>query len=621
MCGIGGIVLSAPAAPLRPPVEDMLRHLRHRGPDDAGTYLDPSGCAALCASRLAIRDLSARGHQPMRGPSGSVIAFNGELYNADSLRRELQSGGRTFAGNADTEVALAAYEQWGDAAWARLRGMFAIAVWDARARALVLARDPLAIKPLYIAHSHGRFVFASELRALVQGLGRPATLSGSALDSFLATGAVEEPHTILQGVSMLAPGSALRLQHGAATVTTFWSLGDAFAQRALATRPDIVRELRQRLENAVGSQLVSDAPLGVFLSGGIDSSALVGLAATAGSPPQTVSVVFGEREYTEAPYIDAVRRRWSTNHHEVELTAGDFLARLPAALQAMDQPSVDGLNTFVVSELARASGLTVALSGVGGDELFAGYELFRSGPRLERLRDRVPRLPAQLAALGGRLAYGRTDRGRKLGGWLAGEPSSAYVLQRELFDAPTRGALLRDAPDRHDSTARAVGVNEVSELELTHYMRNILLRDADVMSMRHGLEVRVPFLDQDVIEFVASVDPAHKLAGKRPKSLLIDAVADLLPAEVIRRKKMGFTLPFESWLRGELRDEVREHLLDPSVGGEIGAALQPDAVADVWRRFERGETSWSRPWAVYTAKVWGDRHLACGVQSPDDAGA
>jgi len=609
VCGIGGICVSSPAQ-LRPMAEDMLRHLRHRGPDDAGVHIDESGVTAVCAARLAIRDLSSRGHQPMGGPRGSVIAFNGELYNADELRRELQSAGRVFKGEADTEVALAAYEQWGEDAWVRLRGMFAIAVWDSRARALVLVRDPLGIKPLYVSHLAGRLVFASEVRALVRGLRRPPALSRDALCTFLATGAVEEPHVIVEGVRMLAPGTALRLQGGTVRESVFWSMESAFARRVRASRADVVVELRERLDAAVRSQLVADAPLGVFLSGGIDSSALVGLASTVADPPRTVSVVFGEKRYSEAPYIEAVRRRWSTEHHEVELTADDFLARLPDALGAMDQPTVDGVNTFVVSELARRSGLTVALSGLGGDELFAGYELFRTGPRLERLRDRVPRLPTQVAALGGRLAYGRSDRGRKLGGWLAGEPSSAYVLQRELFDAPTRVALLGAALGPAHPAPRALDVNAISQLELTCFMRNVLLRDADVMSMSHGLEVRVPFLDQEVVELVAGVAPEDKLVDGRHKPLLVDAVADLLPDLIVNRDKMGFTLPFENWLRGALRDEVRERLLDPSSGGEVGAALRPKAVADVWERFERGETSWSRPWALYTAKVWGDRHLA-----------
>src|SRR4051794_24670138 len=213
MCGIGGLVVSSPA-PLRACAEDILRHLRHRGPDGEGIHVDPSGVAALCAARLAIRDLSARGDQPMVGPSGAVIAFNGELYNAGTLRRELRCAGRVFAGDADTEVVLAAYERWGEEAWTRLRGMFAIAVWDPRSRALVLVRDPLGIKPLYVSDGGGRLVFASELRALVRGLGRPPALSAHALRSFLATGAVEEPHAIVAGVRMLAPGSALRLRDG-----------------------------------------------------------------------------------------------------------------------------------------------------------------------------------------------------------------------------------------------------------------------------------------------------------------------------------------------------------------------------------------------------------------------
>jgi len=282
-------------------------------------------------------------------------------------------------------------------------------------------------------------------------------------------------------------------------------------------------------------------------------------------------------------------------------------------LAAMDQPTMDGVNTYVVSGLARGLGLTVVLSGLGGDELFGGYELFETVPKLERLRARVP---AQVTALGARAArwrFGSGDRGRKLERWLGGQPLSAYALQRELFDPESIGRLTSGgAPEVREcfgSEEPARDVNAISKLELSTYMRNVLLRDSDVMSMAHGLELRVPLLDDEVVELVARVPAEHKVAQGRIKPLLVDAVRDLLPPSVHQRDKMGFTLPFESWLRGPMRAEVESRLADPDYGGGVASMLDSDSVRSIWEGFQRGETSWSRPWALYVLKAWGERHL------------
>lgn len=609
MCGIAGVVEESRDAAERAAAA-MLPHLRHRGPDDAGTEVAAAGdrALALCATRLAVRDVSPRGHQPMVGPTGSIVAFNGELYNAGELRERLAADGRAFRGGSDTEVVLAAFEAHGDRAWPMLRGMFGLAAWDPRAGALSLVRDPLGIKPLYYAATPRGPAFASEIRALLAA-GVSARLCPPALMTFLATGAVEEPLTIVEGVRMLPPGAFARWRGGELEIETYWSLDAAFERTEAMPREEAVGRVREALLAAVRRQLVSDVPLGVFLSGGLDSSSLVGLASAAGATPRTASVVFAEPGYSEAPYIRAVQERFATDHHAVELSAGDFLGSLPAALAAMDQPTMDAVNTFVVSRLARESaGLTVALSGLGGDELFAGYELFRTIPRLERMRARLPRLPGPLARAAGR-AYGTGDRGRKLAAWLAGRPGSAYEMHRELFGSDDRDGLLPGVADPGGRGVPTQDVNEISRLEIGHYMRNVLLRDADVMSMANSLEVRVPMIDQEVVELVARIPGRHKVQEGREKPLLADALEDLIPPAVRNRDKMGFTLPFENWLRGPLRDDVRGALLDPGVGGAVGAALDARAVEAVWERFERSETSWSRPWALYVAKLWGERHL------------
>jgi asparagine synthase (glutamine-hydrolysing) len=613
VCGIGGIATTRGAGELRPALERVLARLAHRGPDDEGVHLGERGPTrvAMCATRLAIRDLSPRGHQPMESrATGRTIVFNGELYNADDLRNELTATGRVFAGLSDTEVALAAYDEWGPAASARFRGMFALGLWDPGDESLLLVRDPLGIKPLYYECRPGRLAFASELRALAPAMEGPPRLSIAALDGYLAEGAPPEPHTMLEDVWMLAPGTALRFASGEARQSVFWSLDEQFAAQRLDIGAEEASErIRGELERAVREQLVADVPVGVFLSGGIDSSALVGLSATVDRPPTTTSVVFSEPEYSEARYIDAVARRWTTDHREVELSVSDFLARLPDALAAMDQPTVDGLNSFVVSGLARSAGLTVALSGLGGDELFAGYELFRTVPRLERFRRWSPRIPHRVGAPIVRARLGGGDRAAKLTRWLEGEPVSAYDLQREVLEPAMRARLLGEHVPRWDGQeGAAADANDVSRLELSRYMRNTLLRDADVMSMAHGLEVRVPLLDQGLVELLARIPPALKV-GAGAKPLLVRAVHDLLPEAVVDRPKMGFTFPFEDWLRGPLRDDVRSVLLDGEIGGEVGAALDAGAVRSIWERFERRETSWSRPWALYAAKRWGERHL------------
>ena len=617
MCGIGGIATTGEAVDLRSALEPVMQRLAHRGPDDEGIHVGAVGRTrvALCATRLAIRDRSPRGHQPMQGlHTGCTIAFNGEIYNADALRRDLVTAGREFAGSSDTEVALAAYEQWGRSACARLRGMFALAIWDPRDGSVLLARDPLGIKPLYYECRPRRLAFASELRSLLPIMDGPARLSVPALDGYLAEGAAPEPLTMLQDVSMLQPGTMLRFVAGQTQQEVFWSLDDQFAAERLdISLEEASRRIRAELERAVGEQLVSDVSIGVFLSGGIDSSALVGLSATVDRPPTTTSVIFAEPDYSEARYIDAVSRRWSTEHREIELGAGDFLGRLPAALDAMDQPTIDGLNSYVVSGLARSSGLTVALSGLGGDELFGGYELFRTIPRLERLRRHLPRIPYRVGSRLVRIGWGRGDRSSKLARWLAGERLSAYELQREVLDPALRADLLGDQrPARPEPDRAATDANDVSRLELSRYMRNTLLRDADVMSMAHGLEVRVPLLDQGLVELVARL-PAALKTGAGVKPLLVKSVRDLLPDTVVGRPKMGFTFPFEAWMRGPLRDEIRSVLLDAGAGGAVGAALDARAVQSVWERFERRETSWSRPWTLYVAKRWGQRQLQTGL--------
>jgi asparagine synthase (glutamine-hydrolysing) len=616
VCGIAGALTHLGQADAKLRLQAMVTALTHRGPDDHGIEMRQAGSvvAGLCATRLAIRDPSPRGHQPMVGPTGSILALNGEIYNARALRSSLESRRHSFHSESDTEVALRAYEEWGIGCVERLEGMFAIAVWDPRQESLLLARDRLGIKPLYYAQPNDReLLFASELRAILPHLGRPARVSECGVMSYLATGAVVEPETMIEGITMLPPGHLAAWQSDRLDVRRYWSLEEAFLGDVPHLTPKaMTQELRERLESAVSAQLVSDAPLAVFLSGGMDSSALVGLASrVTPHPPSTASIVFVEAAYSEAPHIYTVRTRFQTDHHEIALTGEDFLREIPAALGAMDQPTSDGVNTYVVSKLARQAGFTVVLSGLGGDELFGGYGHFRTIPRLEALRKWIPPPLTGPAAALGRLRYGDGDRSRKLARWLQGEVEDPLELQRELFEPDIRAELF---PSGQPASARQAQrrlddrINAISVGELEGYMLNVLLRDSDVMSMAHGLELRVPLLDERIVDFVARIPGCHKVTRGRNKPLLADAAADLLPPQVCSRKKGGFVLPFADWMRRPLRNEVEEKLLDEHYGGLVADLLDSEAVATTWRSYCGGTSTWHRPWALYVLKAWGEGH-------------
>jgi asparagine synthase (glutamine-hydrolysing) len=620
MCGIAGI-----AARLRPQDLDqraraMASTMAHRGPDDEGVALLESGRAyvVLAARRLAIQDCSSLGHQPMRSPAtGNALALNGEIYNVDALRSELRARGHAFVGHSDTEVALHAWDEWGERFVDHLRGMFAIAAWDARDPRLLLVRDRLGIKPLYIAQAGGRLAFASEVRTLLaSGLVDPAP-SALGIASYLSLGAVQDPLTLVDAIESLPPGHLAEWRDGRPLeVRRYWALEDAFGLRSTPpSRREAVERLRAMLEEATRMHLVSDVPLGVFLSGGIDSTAVTALvSAVSNQPPRSVSVVFPQQAYSEERYIRMVSERFGTRHESIELDDATVLDQVPDAVAAMDQPSSDGVNTHIVSRLARQAGLTVALSGLGGDELFGGYPSFADVPRLRTIRRALPGPLGALAA--GTLARlgSRSDRQQKLARWLADPAAtpSAYALRRELFGQREVDALTRQQTDALQRwqlpPTRERSSNDVSLLELSVYMRNVLLRDSDVMSMAHSLEIRVPLLDHVVVEYAASLPAAWKLRGRKPKPLLVDALADLLPDEVVYRPKMGFTLPFEDWLRGALKRDVENVLCDAAVGGAVAPLLDETAVRDVWRRFSNGQASWIRPWSLYVLKVWGEAH-------------
>ena len=634
MCGIVGILTRK----TRTPPEVLKRamcSLAHRGPDDSGTVLlqetQPEPLEiGLGHRRLAILDLSPLGHQPMHDPvTGNWIVFNGEIYNFRELRQELEDTGVEFKSHSDTEVILAAYRVWGQSCLTRLGGMFAFALWDASRKRLLLARDPMGIKPLYYHQTQQTFIFASEVRTLLATGLVPRKVDPTGVLSYLAFGSVSEPWTIVEGVKAVPPAHVLTVENGTVSSREYWNPLQS------AARPDsdsskhegaTVDQLPTLLRNAVLSHLVSDVPVGVFLSGGIDSSALVAVLSHNAARANTFSLVFKEEEFDEGQYSREIARRFHTEHHEIEISAQDALLALPAALSAMDQPTIDGINTYLVSAKTRAAGVKVALTGLGADEMFAGYSNFRRVPRMERFSKQFGRLPklARLPfAASLALVAGRGDRGRKLAELAAGHDAAArlhpYFLVRELFGAAERERLFpapnpaaaRQALDQalHETVAASQSldpVNRVSYLESSFYMRNTLLRDSDSMSMAHGLELRVPFLDRALVEACFRIPGNRKMQGAAPKSLLLASLGVELPTEIVNRPKRGFTLPFERWLRGEMREPLKTAL---RASGNSQASLNPAAVGDVWNRFLAGETSWSRPWSLFVLARWCEQNL------------
>ena len=634
MCGIVGIL----ARDIHLPVgvlERATRSLAHRGPDDSGTVIIretvPEAVeVGLGNRRLAVLDLSLLGHQPMQdSETGNWITYNGEIYNFREIRAKLEHEGVRFRSDSDTEVLLKAYGRWGERCLDELRGMFAFAVWDARRHWLFLARDPMGIKPLYYCSSGQYFLFASELRTLLGTGLMPRRLDPAGLLNYLTFGSLYDPVTMIEGISVLRPGHYLVWEKGSIREALYWDLApweekkrpiSRDAPASQAERRRVEEGIHATLGEAVRMQMVSDVPVCLFLSGGIDSSSLAGILCRGGAQINTFSIVFREADYSEAEYSRAVARAFGTDHQEILVSQNDALDAVPGALQAMDQPTIDGLNTYLIARQTRAAGIKVALSGLGGDELFAGYSSFQTVPRMERFARFWSYLPPvarrSLAAVFGLLAPD-TDQNRKLAALARanGGVPHPYFLSRMLFTLEQRDSLFRPRDPRAferasvsllESFSRAHNldpINRVSYLESRCYMLNTLLRDSDAMSMAHGLELRVPLLDHRLAEKLLALPGAWKLNDHTPKPLLVGALQGSLPDEIVHRRKRGFTLPFEHWLRDELRSGVEE-ALRRTPGGPLDSVLNRKAVWETWGDFQGGRTSWSRPWSLYVLERW-----------------
>lgn len=625
MCGICGLV-SAGAESTDEYLQRMNQMIVHRGPDADGAVV--AGRVGLAMRRLAIIDVRG-GNQPIYNESGSVaVVLNGEIYNFRDLVAELEGLGHVFRTRSDTEAVVHAYEEWGDACAQRLRGMFALAVLDLRRGAaqprLFLARDHLGVKPLYYWQAADSFIFASEVRAVLASGLVPRDLDLDGVIAYLRFGSVQEPLTLVRGVRSLPPGHTLVWDGGHLQVNRYWALPSPSEVRVGVPMEQLYAEVGERLRSAVGSQLVADVPLGTFLSGGIDSAAIAALMREAGvGAVKSFSLVFDEAAYDEREYSRLAAAHIGTDHTEIKVTGAQVRGALPHAMSSFDQPSVDGLNTYFVSKAVREAGLTVALSGVGGDELFGGYgghDLALRATRAGQLLRRVPRAVRSVLAL---LAdTGVTERTRKMADLLRCE-EHPYFLTRQLFGprqvrrllapglptaapsaATERMAAMTAETRQHDP------LNAVAALEVQTYMLSTLLRDTDQMSMAHSLEVRVPLLDHELVETLFRIPGDLKVAKGQPKPLLTLPLRGKIPDGCVHRPKRGFELPIAAWLRDDLMPHMEASFLGQS---ETNAhPFSASALTELWRGFQAGWIGWSRVWAVFVLRHWLGEHRVSG---------
>lgn len=603
MCGICGII-TRDREVARRAIETMVATMRHRGPDESGTELIQVSdrWLGLGACRLAILDTSPAGRQPMVGPqTGDALVHNGEIYALaqPGFRKELERGGVPFRGRSDTEALLRLLERSGDGALDFLDGMYAFAYFRRTDGALLLARDPAGIKPLYVAEADGHVLFASETRALLETGLVPRDPDEKGLAGFLSYGAVQEPQTMHARIRSLDAGSAAEIDVGrpdAFRPTWLWSPPSPRPRSADET----AREIREALEREVRRHLVSDRPLGIFLSSGLDSSIIASLATSAVSAIRTITI--GVAPDDEDPIARRTAESLGARHHTVRLSEPEVIEGCLDWLRCMDQPTIDGLNTYLVSKAARREGIVAALSGTGGDELFGGYPSFREVPALYRRVARLRMLPRALRRAAAHVAAaGRSRVVRDKAADLAasdGTLASVYFHRRRLLsDRAIRALGLTAVEPQHLPVVPGDPVASVARLEFSTYLRSMLLRDSDVASMANSLELRVPFLTRPVLDLMLSVPGPELLPdGEPPKHLARLAFRNALRPELLKRPKRGFTLPMSAWMRGPLRDLCEESMNALRKSGRV----RPEGVDAVWREFasEPDSPAWSRAWAL-----------------------
>lgn len=613
MCGIAGIAGSLDQEDASVRLRKMSNRMAHRGPDAEGYFAERG--IALGHRRLSIIDLSEKANQPLFDSTERFsIILNGEIYNYKEIKASLPD--YPFVTDSDTEAIVAAYATHGPACLSMINGMFAFAIWDRENAELFVARDRLGVKPLYYTLTDdGVFIFASEIRAILESGLVQRKLSETGLYDYLMYQSTYAPATIVDGIFQLKAGEYCVFAKGELSFTSYWKIEETDTDRCVDQLPEVHKNVRELLTRSIEMRLVSDVRLGAFLSGGIDSSAVVGLMSeVCDEPVETFSVNFAEKDFDESAYSDLVAKRFRTRHTKVFLSSNDFLDELPNALTSTDSPSGDGINTYIVSKATKKAGIKVALSGLGGDELFAGYPNFlRWAKTKQGVLPKVPASLRQYAATA--LAVSSNSRRRRMADLLSApnfDLHEIYPLFRQVLSETNvveylgkkQVTVLRDTLEEK---ASAIGdyplLSQFSIAEIVGYTQNVLLKDTDQYSMASALEVREPFFDYKLIEYVLRI-PDELKYPKYPKSLLVESLSPLLPQEIVHRRKMGFVLPWDQWMRSELRDYCAVRIERLAARGIVNS----ERLRTNWKNFLSGSggVTWSQMWHLVVLSEWLD---------------
>ena len=615
MCGIAGIITNN-ALKYKDALEKMIATIGHRGPDGNGIYVSPSNQCILGHTRLSILDLTDAASQPMFNDN-TALTYNGECYNYKDLKSTF-SDYIKLSSSGDTEVVFKLLEKKGSKILDKFNGMFAIGFWNESLQKILLARDRTGQKPLYYYYKNNMLIFASEVRALLASGLIPRKVNKKAIASFLAYGAVQEPNTIIEEVRILQPGSYLEYSvDKALKISVYYTFG-------LKKREITNEELRECFVRSVNRHMISDAPVGLFLSGGIDSSAITAAAMISRtSPVNTLSITFPDQpNFSEHIHANRLANLYKTTHHEVPITGADMLSLLTKTLNSIDQPTVDAFNTYIVSHAAHKIGLKVALSGLGGDELFGGYPSFSDIPKLLKIVKLAYPFNILLSKILDNTVFSSSRKISKLASILKTNPEvlDIYMQRRKLFTNRQLKQLTYNIDDNNNLTQSNSIIKNINSLisnydvhdavailEMKLYMGNTLLRDSDVMGMANGLEIRLPFLDNEFVEMAFALPSAIRKPLKYPKHYFVDSIKEWLPKENVQRPKQGFVLPFSKWMQNDLKDEVYNGL---NMLTKFNDLFNKKEINNLWNKFQEKPDSigWSRPWSLFILGNYIEKH-------------
>jgi asparagine synthase (glutamine-hydrolysing) len=619
MCGIAGILNIQSNTNLTHSIQNMTDALAHRGPDSGGFFVDENK-VALGHRRLSIIDLSTSANQPFKDESGRfTLIFNGEIYNYRDIKPLI--GGYHFKTTSDTEVILAAYIKWGKDCLQHLNGMFAFAIWDKKDETLFIARDRLGIKNIYYYLDNQRFIFSSEVRSLLQSDFVPRQIDKNALHDFLIFQSVYAPATIVKNVYQLMPGEYAFVSKKGMEKKFYWTI-EKSNFNPISDLKTAQKNVKNLLSASVERRMVSDVPLGAFLSGGIDSSAVVALMSQASERPiDTFTVGFSEKQFDESHFADIIAKKYKTHHRNIRLSPDDFLKELPHALDAMDTPSGDGLNTYIVSKATKKAGITVALSGLGSDELFAGYSYSRRFQQLNTTFSAYWNVPKSLRNPVLNLAnkaLGSNGKMQKALTMLQEDAPTIDALYPHLRSVNTEGVasnmlnlkngspeltITRLLKERQTDINKYPFLSQMAIAEMLGYTLNVLVKDTDQFSMASALEVREPFFDYQLVEYVLGVPDSLKYDKSCPKSLLVGALGTLLPSEIVHRPKMGFSFPWRHWMLHELRPFCEKYLQNLSKY----TYFNHKSIETEWHTFVQSEgkkQSYVKIWQLVVLSYW-----------------